>query len=177
MTDLHFPARRYKVYGAWLGEKLGRVKPNGRPLRRSGLALPIELEAMRMGVTGKALLWRSLLAAVLLVTVGDGTSFPTAAHLASYAGLAPATKSSGTSIHGEHAPRGGNRQLKRAMFLSAFAALHDPASRTHYDGCRARGEDPHAGPSPLARQRISVLFAMLRDGTFYEPRLPQATAA
>ena len=30
-------------------------------------------------------------AAVLLVTVGDGTSFPTAAHLASYAGLAPAT--------------------------------------------------------------------------------------
>lgn len=69
-------------------------------------------------------------AATLLVTVGDGTSFPTAAHLASYAGLAPTTKSSGTSIHGEHAPRGGNRQLKRAMFLSAFAALHDPASRT-----------------------------------------------
>jgi hypothetical protein len=29
----------------------------------------------------------------------------------------------------------------------------------------------------LARHRISVLFAMLRDGTFYEPRLPQATAA
>ncbi|MEW2298348.1 IS110 family transposase, partial [Streptomyces sp. NPDC006743] len=68
-------------------------------------------------------------AAVLLATIGDGSSFPSAAHLASYAGLAPATKSSGTSIHGEHAPRGGNRQLKRAMFLSAFAALHDPASR------------------------------------------------
>jgi transposase len=62
-------------------------------------------------------------AATLLVTVGDGTSCPTAAHLASYAGLAPTTKSSGTSIHGDHAPRGGNRQLKRAMFLSAFAAL------------------------------------------------------
>src|SRR5262249_61584928 len=70
-------------------------------------------------------------AAVLLVTVGDGTSFPTASHLASYAGLAPTTKSSGTSIHGEHAPRGGNRQLKRAMFLSAFACMNaDPASRT-----------------------------------------------
>ncbi|MDT0305313.1 IS110 family RNA-guided transposase, partial [Streptomonospora wellingtoniae] len=79
-------------------------------------------------------------AAVLLVTVGDGTGFPTAAHLASYAGLAPTTKSSGTSIHGEHAPRSGNRQLKRAMFLSAFAALHDPASRGYYDKCRARGK-------------------------------------
>lgn len=67
-------------------------------------------------------------AAVLLVTIGDGTSFPSAAHLASHAGLAPTTKSPGTSIHGEHAPRGGNRQLKRATFLSAFACMNaDPA--------------------------------------------------
>lgn len=29
----------------------------------------------------------------------------------------------------------------------------------------------------LARQRVSVLFAMLRDSTFYEPRFPQAAAA
>jgi transposase len=112
-------------------------------------------------------------AAVLLVTVGDGTSFPTAAHLASYAGLAPTTKSSGTSIHGEHAPRGGNRQLKRAMFLSAFAALHDPASRTYYDNYRARGKTHTQALLRLARQRINVLFAILRDGAFYEPRTPR----
>ncbi|WP_416384768.1 IS110 family transposase [Streptomyces sp. 3212.3] len=112
-------------------------------------------------------------AAVLLTTVGDGTSFPSAAHLASYAGLAPTTKSSGTSIHGEHAPRGGNRQLKRAMFLSAFAALHDPASRSYYDRCRARGKTHTQALLRLARQRINVLFAMLRDGTFYEPRTPR----
>ncbi|MFD8589993.1 IS110 family transposase [Streptomyces sp. NPDC059637] len=112
-------------------------------------------------------------AAVLLATVGDGSSFPTAAHLASYAGLAPATRQSGTSIHGEHAPRGGNRQLKRAMFLSAFAALHDPASRTYYDRCRTRGKTHTQALLRLARHRISVLFAMLRDGTFYEPRSPR----
>ncbi|MEU9015596.1 IS110 family transposase [Streptomyces sp. NPDC048479] len=76
-------------------------------------------------------------AATLLVTIGDDSSFPTAAHLASYAGLAPATKSSGSSIHSEPAPRTGNRLLKRAMFLSAFAALHDPASRSYYDRQRA----------------------------------------
>lgn len=70
-------------------------------------------------------------AAVLLVTVGDATSFPSAAHLAFYAGLAPTTKSSGTSIHGEHAPRGGNRQLKRPH--SPPCTIPPPA---------------HAGPSP-----------------------------
>ncbi|MCP2338699.1 transposase [Actinomadura rupiterrae] len=112
-------------------------------------------------------------AAVLLATVGDGTSFPTPGHLASYAGLAPATKSSGTSITGEHAPRGGNRQLKRAMFLSAFAALHDPASRTYYDRCRTRGKTHTQALLRLARHRISVLFAMLRDGTHYEHRPPR----
>jgi transposase len=116
-------------------------------------------------------------AAVLLVTVGDASSFPSAAHLASYAGLAPATKSSGSSIHGEHAPRTGNRQLKRAMFLSAFAALHDPASRTYYDRCRARGKTHTQALLRLARHRISVLFAMLRDATFYESRTPEAAAA
>ncbi len=117
-------------------------------------------------------------AAVLLTTVGDGTSFPTAAHLASYAGLAPTTKSSGTSIHGEHAPRGGNRQLKRAMFLSAFACMNaDPASRAYYDRQRARDKTHTQALLRLARQRISVLFAMLRDGTFYEPRTPTVTLA
>lgn len=116
-------------------------------------------------------------AAVLLVTVGDGTSFSTAAHLASYAGLAPTTKSSGTSIHGEHAPRGGNRQLKRAMFLSAFTALHDPASRAYYDKQRDRKKTHTQALLRLARHRISVLFAMLRDGTFYESRAPEAVAA
>ncbi|MER8066728.1 transposase [Streptomyces sp. NPDC094034] len=112
-------------------------------------------------------------ATVLLVTVGDGTSLPSAAHLASYAGLAPATKSSGTSIHGEHAPRGCNRRLKRAIFLSAFACMNaDPASRTYYDKQRARGKNHTQALLRLARQRISALFAMLRDGTFYESRPP-----
>ncbi|MBJ6613919.1 transposase, partial [Streptomyces sp. I3(2020)] len=91
---------------------------------------------------------------------------------ASYAGLAPATRQSDTSIHSEHAPRGGNRQLKRAMFLSAFAALHDPASRSYYDRCRARGKTHAQALLRLARHRISVLFAMLRDGTFYQPKSP-----
>jgi len=96
----------------------------------------------------------------------------------SYAGFAPTTKSSGTSIHGEHAPRGGNRQLKRAMFLSAFACMNaDPASRTYYDRQRPRGQTHTQVLLRLARQRISVLFAMLRDGTFYEPRVPESTPA
>lgn len=59
------------------------------------------------------------------------------------------------------------------MFLSAFAALHDPASCGYYDRCRARGKTHTQALLRLARHRISVLFSMLRDGTFYEPRTPR----
>ncbi|WP_434600093.1 IS110 family transposase [Streptomyces sp. A5-4] len=111
--------------------------------------------------------------AALLITVGDGSTFATAGHLASYAGLAPVTKSSGSSIRGEHAPHRGNRQLKRAMFLSAFAALHDAPSRTYYDKQRVTGKTHTQALLRLARQRINVIHAMLRNGTFYEPREPK----
>ncbi|MDQ1304473.1 MAG: hypothetical protein QG671_300 [Actinomycetota bacterium] len=53
-------------------------------------------------------------AARVLIEVGDGSSFATSGHLAAYAGLAPVTRRSGSSIRGEHPPRGGNKQLKRA---------------------------------------------------------------
>ncbi len=105
----------------------------------------------------------------ILIDVGDGSSFPTAAHLAAYAGLAPVTRSSGSSIRGEQPSRRGNKQLKRAFFLSAFASLSDPVSRAYYDKKIAQGKHHTQALLCLARRRADVLFAMLRDGTFYQP--------
>lgn len=102
----------------------------------------------------------------ILIEVGDGSSFPSAAH----AGLAPATRNSGSSIRGEQPSRRGNKQLKRAFFLSAFAALGDPASRAYYDKKIGQGKHHTQALLCLARRRADVLFAMLRDGTFYEAR-------
>lgn len=113
--------------------------------------------------------------AAVIVAIGDGTTFPTAGHLASYAGLAPATKSSGTSVRGEHAPHRGNRLLKRALFQAAFAAIGcktDPSSRTYYDRQRARGKTHTQAILRLARQRVNVIHAMIRTGALYEPRTP-----
>lgn len=103
-----------------------------------------------------------------------GRDFTSAAHLASYAGLAPVTRRSGTSIRGEHPSRAGNKLLKRAMFLSAFAALRDPVSRAYYDRKRAQGKRHNQALIALARRRSDVLFAMLRDDALYDPPLPHA---
>lgn len=114
-------------------------------------------------------------AARVLLEVGDGSAFASAAHLAAYAGIAPVTHRSGSSIRGEHPARSGNRKLKRALFLSAFAALHDPTSRAYYDRKRAEGKKHNAALICLARRRCDVLYAMLKNKTFY--RSPIAEAA
>ncbi|SCF57706.1 hypothetical protein GA0115254_104225 [Streptomyces sp. Ncost-T10-10d] len=54
------------------------------------------------------------------------------------------------------------------MILCAFAAPHDPASGTDHDRCRDRGKAQTQALPRLARNRISIRFAMLRDGTCYE---------
>ncbi|SEI23304.1 Transposase IS116/IS110/IS902 family protein, partial [Paraburkholderia hospita] len=93
-----------------------------------------------------------------------------AAHLAAYAGLAPVTRRSGSSIRGEHPSRRGNKVLKRALFLSAFAALRDPISRDYYTRKVQQGKRHNQALIALARRRCDVLFAMLRDGTLYQPK-------
>jgi transposase len=111
----------------------------------------------------------------ILAEIGDASAFPTAAHLAAYAGLAPVTRRSGSSIRGEAPPRRGNRLLKRAFFLTAFASLADPASRTYYDRKIAEGKRHNQALICLARRRSDVIFAMLRNGTFYLPSTPPTT--
>lgn len=60
MKALGVPIRAYKVCAAWVGEKAGRVKFNGRLLARSPLSDLEELELLRLGVEGKAAGWRTL---------------------------------------------------------------------------------------------------------------------
>ena len=54
-----------------------------------------------------------------ILTEASGKDFAAAVRLASYAGLAPVTWRSGTSIRGEHSSRKGNKILKHTLLLSA----------------------------------------------------------
>lgn len=108
----------------------------------------------------------------ILTIVGDGAAFPTAGHLAAYAGLAPVTRRSGTSIKGETRSQRGNHALKSALFLSAFASLADPTSRAYYDRKRAQGKRHNAALICLARRRTDVIYAMLRDRKPYQRPTP-----
>jgi hypothetical protein len=60
MGALGVAVRGYKAGAAWVGEKVGRLKFNGRVLVRSPLSDLEELELLRLGVEGKAAGWRTL---------------------------------------------------------------------------------------------------------------------
>lgn len=110
-----------------------------------------------------------LLGAEFLVVVGDLSAFESAERLAAYAGLVPAAHDSGKRVGNHKRMRGANKVLKRVFYQSAFSSLRASAeSRTFYDRKRAEGKRHTQALIALARRRINVLWAMLRDGTTFE---------
>ena len=61
MDRLDVSEDRIKASIFWLGEKVGRLKPNGELLQFSPLSRVVELEGLITGVSGKLSLWRTLL--------------------------------------------------------------------------------------------------------------------
>ena len=106
------------------------------------------------------------------------TAFDSADRLAGVAGLAPVPRDSGRVSRNLKRPRRYDRRLLRACYLSALASIRsDAASRTYYDRKRAEGKRHTQAVLALARRRLNVLWAMLRDGTLYQPGAPNTAAA
>jgi transposase len=112
-----------------------------------------------------------ILGAEFLVAVGDIRTFESADRLAAYAGLVPAARDSGKRVGNNRRMQGGNKTLKRVFYQSAFASLRSvPESRIFYERKRAEGKRHTQALIALARRRVNVLWAMLRDGTTFESR-------
>jgi transposase len=117
----------------------------------------------------------AVLTAEFLAVAGGTTRFPTGDQLASAAGLAPVLQQSG-KVHYLRRATSGDKTLKRIFYQSAFCALQrDLASRAFYDRKRAEGKRHHQALIALARRRINVLHAILRNRQPY--RLDHALAA
>lgn len=117
----------------------------------------------------------AIFSAEFVAEVGNIERFASADALAAAAGMAPVLRESGSSSHLRRSRR-GNGVLKRALYRSAFSAsAHHAPSREFYRRKRAEGKTHHQAMIALARRRINVLWAMLRDGRFYEEQTPAAT--
>lgn len=113
----------------------------------------------------------------LAATGGDMERFGSADRLASFAGVTPVPRDSGRVSANLHRPQRYNRALQRVFYTSALISIQScPDSRRFYDRKRTEGKRHTQAVLALARRRVDVLWALLRDGRIYQltPPLPAA---
>ncbi|MGV7990916.1 IS110 family transposase [Mycobacterium kansasii] len=118
-----------------------------------------------------------VLAATFLAQIGGNLEgFESVDRLACVAWLAPVPRDSGRISGNLHRPRRFNRRLLRTCYLAALSSLkNSPASRAFYDRKRAEGKSHKQALIALARRRINVIWAMLRDHSLYHEPQPANT--
>ncbi|MFI5759272.1 IS110 family transposase [Streptomyces sp. NPDC051569] len=119
------------------------------------------------------------LGAEFLAAVGGSLDgFPTADRLAAFGGVAPAPHDSGKTSGNLRRPQRYHRRLQRVFYTSALvSSWSDPNSKRFYDRKRAEGKSHIQAVLALARRRVNVLWALIRDRRCYQITPPVTEAA
>jgi transposase len=116
-----------------------------------------------------------ILGAGLLVAAGDLRAFPSAGHLAAAAGLVPVPNDSGRRSGNLHRPHRYSRPLRRVFYLSAQTSMmREGPNREYYLKKRQHGRTHSQAVIALARRRVDVLWALLRDDRTWQQAPPQS---
>ncbi len=121
----------------------------------------------------------TVLGAEFLVAVGGSLdAFPSPDRLAAFAGVTPAPRDSGKISGNLHRPQRYHRRLQRVFCTSASVSVpFDPDSRKFYDRRRAEGKRHTQTVLALARRRVNVLRALIRDRRCHQVAPPVTAAA
>lgn len=117
----------------------------------------------------------SLLGAEFIAcTGGNLDAIGSSGRLAGIAGLAPVPKDSGRISGNMRRPHRYHRRLLRVFYLSAqVAARCCPTSRAFYERKRSEGKSHKQAVLALARRRLDVLWALIRDKRTFTLEPPQ----
>ena len=106
-------------------------------------------------------------ASELVISV-DISDFPDHDHLASYCGIAPRNRQSGTSLSSVCASRQGNKRLKNLLIFSCNSLVRSSCRfGEHYKRCRERGMCHGEALKATARKRLKAVYAIMRDKVPY----------
>ncbi|WP_261430241.1 transposase [Xiamenia xianingshaonis] len=103
-----------------------------------------------------------------LVISMDINDFPDHDHLASYCGIAPRNRQSGKSVSSVSASRQGNKRLKNLLIFSCNSLSRSKGRfGDYYRSCRDRGMCHGEALKAVARKRMKVIYAIMRDKVPY----------
>lgn len=106
-------------------------------------------------------------ASELMISI-DIDDFPDHDHLASYRGIAPRNRRSGKSISSVSSSRQGNKRLKNLLVFSCNSLSRSKGRfGDYYRCCRDRGMCHGEALKAVARKRLKVIYAIMRDKVPY----------
>jgi transposase len=115
-------------------------------------------------------------AARVLAEIAEIRGALSARQLAAYAGLTPAERTSGSSVH--HPPRlatTGTSRLRRARYLPAIVAMrYQPAIQALAARRRARGKRPMVIVGAAMRKLLHLIYGVLTSGTPFDSTMALA---
>jgi transposase len=111
-----------------------------------------------------------LTAAALFSEAGRAIAERDEPALRTQSGMAPVSRNSGKSSQ-VVMRRACNERLRNALHFSTLSSLRfEPINRRHYDELRAANHTCARSVRGVADRNLSVLVAMLKHGTLYDPR-------
>ncbi len=110
-------------------------------------------------------------AAWILTATLNFTACNSPEEAAAFAGLAPHTRQSGTSLHSQRSiGRGGHERLRRALYLAAIPAVRfNPSLACFYQRLLARGKPKKVALCAAARKLLHMAWALVTKKSFFEP--------
>lgn len=113
----------------------------------------------------------SLTAAILMAEIKDINRFDSASELASYAGLSPQKRQSGTSVRGRsRLSKIGNATLRKALYFPSMSARrHNPIVRTLSERLAARGKQTMVIQGAAMRKLLHIVFGVWKRGHPFDP--------
>jgi len=117
-------------------------------------------------------------AAKLIAELGDPSHFRSAAALASYVGVVPATSQSGKrqTQRARLSPL-GNARLRSALWMPVLTAVRkNPWLRAYYEGLRARGKLPKVALVAAMRKLLTAVHSVAKNRRAFVPMLAHQEA-
>lgn len=91
--------------------------------------------------------------------------------IAALVGVAPLNRDSGT-LHGRRTVWGGRAPVRHVLYMATLTAIRrNPVVRTFYTRLRANGKAAKVAIVACMRKLLTILNAMVRDGTRWNPEL------
>lgn len=118
----------------------------------------------------------TIVSLAFLAAIADPKRFASGSHLASYIGLSPGENTTGGKVRRTGIVAAGQKQLRGLLVQAAHSMLNarkarEPMAQWALELERRRGRK--VAVCALARRLAIVMWAMLRDGSRYEPTMTQ----